>query len=239
MPDSFGMRNQWIADRLEELGKSKAGLADAVGLPRPRITDILRGDRAVKASEIPPMARYLELDPGYVLLRVTSKEVLEPVELPFIQLEIRGAVQAGLWAPAIEWPPDEWEVVAVPRPDGHRRYFGLKVKGPSMNLVYPEGTILVCVPMAEYHHALGDGDHVIVQRRDNASDMVEGTVKEIRRDDAGRAWLWPRSDHPEHQAPIELPQRLPGFHDFAGSRDVEIVAVVVADYRIRRPAAQR
>lgn len=147
MPDSSGMRNQWIADRLKELGKSKAGLADALGLPRPRITEIMKGDRVIKAAEILPLARYLELDPGYVLLRITSKTDVEPAELPFIHLQIRGAVQAGAWAQAMELPRDEWEVVAVPRPDGHKQYFGLRVKGPSMNLVYPEGTILVCVPV--------------------------------------------------------------------------------------------
>lgn len=105
-----------------------------------------------------------------------------------------------------------------------------------MNLVYPEGTILVCVPVGEYHHALVEGDHVIVQRRDMLTDMVEATVKELRRDDSGRIWLWPRSNHPEHQTPLALPEHSPGFQDDAGCREIEIVAVVVADYRVRKPA---
>lgn len=233
------MRNQqWIEERLEELGKPKQGLAQAIGVAPPRIPEIIRGARVIKASEIPALARYLELDPGYVLLRIVGTADIAPAELPFIQLEIRGAVQAGHWAAAIEWPRDDWETVAVPRPDGHTRYFGLRVLGPSMNQVYPEGTILVCVPIGEYHHALQDGDHVIVQRRDAATDMLEGTVKELRHDAAGRAWLWPRSDHPEHQAPLELPRAQSSQYDNAGSRDIEIIGVVVADYRVRRPAGR-
>lgn len=163
---------------------------------------------------------------------------VEPLDSKSITIQVRGAVQAGHWAEAIEWTQDEWEVVRVPRPDGHKSYFGLVVKGPSMNQVYPEGTILVCVPMMHYDHALAEEDHVIVQRRAE-SGLVEATVKEIRSDTEGRIWLWPKSSHPEHQAPIELPRPDASIPDAAGADEVQIVAVVVADYRVRKPAAAK
>lgn len=164
----------------------------------------------------------------------TAPQALEPATANMISLHVRGAVQAGHWAAAMEWPVDDWQKITLPRPDGHRSYFGLKVNGPSMNLVYPEGTILVCVPIMDYDHALDDGDHVIVQRWE--SGEVEATVKEMRHTGDGAVWLWPRSDHPEHQAPIELP---PAAHpandagDINQSNTIQIVAVVVADYRVR------
>lgn len=167
-----------------------------------------------------------------------STPQVEPLDTKSISIQVRGAVQAGHWAEAIEWPRDEWDVVRVPRPDGHKSYFGLLVKGPSMNQVYPEDTILVCVPMMHYDHALSEEDHVIVQRRAE-SGLVEATVKEIRSDSEGRIWLWPKSTHPEYQSPIELPRPDASIPDAAGADDVRIVAVVVADYRVRKPTPKR
>jgi SOS-response transcriptional repressor LexA len=157
---------------------------------------------------------------------------LIPTNANTIHIQVRGAVQAGYFTEAMEWPIDDWENISLPRPDGHKSYFGLRVKGPSMNRIYPEGTILVCVPMYDYHDMLENGDHVIVQRWD--AGMVEATVKEMQRTPEGETWLWPRSDHPEYQSPIALPANNGGHSDYMGSNDIRVVAVVVADYRVRR-----
>ncbi len=156
---------------------------------------------------------------------------LEPTNSDIITIHVRGAVQAGHWAEAMEWPVDDWQKVSLPRPDGHRSYFGLRVRGPSMNQVYPDGTILVCVPFHDYDHGLEDGDHVIVQRWQ--SGQVEATVKELRHGPEGAVWLWPRSDHPEHQTPITLPRNGQDHPEYDGTDEIRVVAVVVADYRVR------
>ncbi len=160
-----------------------------------------------------------------------TPEALEPTDSDIITIRVRGAVQAGHWAEAMEWPVDDWQKVSLPRPDGHRSYFGLRVRGPSMNQVYPDGTILVCVPFHDYDHGLEDGDHVIVQRWQ--SGQVEATVKELRHGPEGAVWLWPRSDHPEHQAPIALPHNGQDHPEYDGTDEIRVVAVVVADYRVR------
>jgi phage repressor protein C with HTH and peptisase S24 domain len=54
-------RNEWIAARLRELGRSQKDLAQALGVEPPRITEILRGDRRVQPSEWQPLAVFLEL----------------------------------------------------------------------------------------------------------------------------------------------------------------------------------
>lgn len=158
---------------------------------------------------------------------------LEPVSTNDITIHVRGAVQAGHWAEAAEWPQDEWETVTLPRPNGYKSYFGLKVKGPSMNKEYPEGTILVCVPIWDYRQAVESGDHVIVHRHDGGG-LSEATVKELVIDEDGRYWLWPRSNHPEHQQPMEVPAAAVDEPDTAGVPSIQITAIVVADYRIRR-----
>ncbi len=230
------MRHDWITDRLEALDRTKSGLANVLGVDPARVSEIIAGRRNVKVTEIPALARYLEMDAGKVLLALTGES--QPAGQTvggFITLSVTGVVQAGHWAEATELPPDEWESVAVPRPDSHATHFGLRVRGSSMNLEYPEGTILVCVPFLHYAYPIDSGDHVIVHRRD-ATGLVEATVKELRRDGQGRWWLWPKSDDPEHQSPIALPRTPDDAEDHAGNDDIQVVAVVVADYRPRRPA---
>ncbi len=150
-----------------------------------------------------------------------------------INIYVHGIVQAGHWAPANEEPFEDWKQISLPRPDTHEGHFGLKVKGPSMNKVYPEGTILVCVPIHLFNHDLTQGEHVIVQRFDG--DYVEATVKELQYDDNGQIWLWPRSDHPEYQTPIKLPKNSDKHedHEHNSGEQIHVTAVVVADYRVR------
>ncbi len=166
------------------------------------------------------------------LLKVSQN--CEVINSPIISLYIRGVVQAGEWLEAMEWHHDDWQKISLPRPTAHKSFFGLRVKGQSMNIEYPEGTILVCVSIHDHNSPLNEGDHVIVQRwKDNE---VEATVKEYRKGDDGKIWLWPRSTDPEHQTPILIPEN--NYHDstqFEGSKDIWVVAVVVADYRIRAP----
>lgn len=95
---------------------------------------------------------------------------LEPLAANTITFDVRGIVQAGQWSEAMEWDPADWQKISLPRPSNHKSYFGLRVKGPSMNLIYPEDTILVCVPLHDYKNTLEERDHVIVQRWD--ADML-------------------------------------------------------------------
>jgi len=55
------MERQWINQRLQLLGKNKAGLAQHLGLAPSRITEILNARRDIKLTELPLLADYLEL----------------------------------------------------------------------------------------------------------------------------------------------------------------------------------
>lgn len=220
--DNLDMTNEWIDRRLNELGKSKGDLAKALGLPNPRITEIIQGRRLVALKELPPLARFLEMDGGDLVLALTGEQI--PVSAKGIQqIVVRGAVQAGHWVEAAEFHQDDCYTVPVPddpRYPGIKR-FGLEVRGPSMNRVYPEGTILVCVHRNDWHKEPASGQRVVVERR-KPDGLVEATVKELR-EDSGKQWLWPNSTHPEHQTPIPL--------DDGQTDTVEIVAVVTGSYK--------
>lgn len=106
------------------------------------------------------------------------------------------------------------------------RLFSLRVRGPSMNLIYPDGRYVVIAPAAEA--GIRNGDIVVVRR--NRAGLVETTLKELVVDEAGVVELWPRSTDERYQEPVRLNPR-----DQGQDRPV-ILGVVVADYgRRQRP----
>src|SRR5271155_239949 len=80
---------------LEKTGKSKGGLAAAMGVRPGAVSEILSGIRLIKASEIAPITEYLKLNSVPIMGRVGAGAVIEPeheqvppeglgeVELPF------------------------------------------------------------------------------------------------------------------------------------------------------------
>lgn len=50
----------WIKSGLKRTGKTQSGLAEHLGLAHPQITQILKGSRAVKVSELPKIAEFIE-----------------------------------------------------------------------------------------------------------------------------------------------------------------------------------
>jgi transcriptional regulator with XRE-family HTH domain len=50
----------WIKSGLKRTGKTQSGLADHLGVAHPQITQILKGSRAVKVSELPKIAEFIE-----------------------------------------------------------------------------------------------------------------------------------------------------------------------------------
>lgn len=147
------------------------------------------------------------------------------VRLPGTPVVVLGSVAAGVWRQAWEWPEEDRFVfhggmhIDV---QGEGR-FGLRVDGESMNLIYPQGTILDCVATYASREVM-PGQRVIVIRR-RIDGEVEATVKEYARSPDGQEWLLPRSTHPDFQAPISL--REPG----SDIEEIGIIGIVVGSYR--------
>lgn len=139
------------------------------------------------------------------------------------QLFLKGEVAAGAWKEAIEWPHDDWQAMTG-RPDisadPEHRFF-LRVCGDSMNLVYPEGTLIECVSTFGRAEP-APGKRVVVMRK-RRDQMFEATVKELVEDD-GQLWLVPRSSNPIHAA-INL--KAPDDN----IEETSIIAVVVSSVR--------
>jgi len=156
-----------------------------------------------------------------------------PIARPH-HLVVRGAVQAGDWRDAIEWPEADWQTFSIsglsPRPNAAQPAFGLLVRGLSMNLVFPPGTILVCVRYADLGCAPLAGDHVVCQQRQR-NGLVEATIKELTHSASGW-WLRPHSDSPAHQQAILLSPSLlecdPAHLHFQSGSGTDSEEIVIA-----------
>lgn len=137
-----------------------------------------------------------------------------------------GEIQAGRWVEHDGWPPDKHYALMLPVEERYAKLHpsGLVVRGTSMNRLYAEGTILICVEITLLERPPLPGEKVIVQRRDR-NGQIEATVKELALAADGKLWLWPRSDDPAHQSPIPMPE------EEDGEDSVRVTALVVGSYR--------
>lgn len=137
------------------------------------------------------------------------------------KIPIVGEVAAGVWLEAGGHEQNQEEFILLPdsinlKMDG---IFALRVRGESMNILYKDGEIILCEHFNPMVQMPPVGKRVIVHRR-SKHGTYEATVKELRRDNAGVYWLWPRSDNPAFQQPIKYePQG-------DGDNDIEIVGIV-------------
>lgn len=164
---------------------------------------------------------------------------------------IKGEVQAGVWTDVWEHDDAEAEFVSLPVSSRYAHFpvFALRVAGPSMNQLYPDGSIIVCVRYSDLGRLPKPSERVVCVRR-NKAGLYEATVKELVIDDEGHARLLPRSDHPEHQQSYRLPKLDPHVRAFiddadlpqvasadecwiddGDTEDIEVVARVVGSYR--------
>ena len=236
-----------IEERLKALGLSARGAAIRAGLHPDSIRSILRGKSLnPRSGAVAALARVLEVPLEYLTDAVG--EAPPPLKrrwaAPLGTVFVRGVVQGGVWREAIEWAGSDWYALTVPedsRWPGAER-FGLEVRGSSMDRLYPEGTIVVCIRFGDIAREPMPGEKVVCLRRARTGEY-EATIKEYQFD-RGRHVLWPRSLDPEFQQPIILTgermpmapsRRLPTLadagHDDGGSPDIVITALVTQSVR--------
>jgi transcriptional regulator with XRE-family HTH domain len=202
----------------KQRGLTQEALAEAVGADQSTVQRWESGKRTPDLNDMVKLADALQVRPGELFL-ISNMAPLGPT------LRVRGAVAAGVWKEAYEWPEDEWMTFTA-RADvtaklEHR--FGLRVDGDSMNEVYPHGTIIECVSTMG-RVEVASGKRVVVLREDHRGEF-EATVKELLIDADGTQWLVPRSTNPAFQTPIRMDTPEPGIVE------TRIIAVVVGSYR--------
>ena len=108
---------------LKKTGKSKGGLARAMGVRAGAVSEILGGQRLIKASEIAPIMEYLGLNSVPIMGRVGAGAVMEP--------DHEQVPPEGLGEIDLPFPIED-ELVAF------------EVSGDSMLPKYENGDVIVC-----------------------------------------------------------------------------------------------
>ena len=127
---------------LKRSGKSKGGLAEAMGVRPGAVSEILGGERLVKATEILPIMEYLELNLAPIMGRVGAGAVIEP--------EYEQVPPEGLGDIALPFPIME-ETVAF------------EVMGDSMLPKYESGDIIVVYKEQRYPLSSFYGEEAVVR----------------------------------------------------------------------------
>lgn len=231
----MGIRKR-IQERLDALNITARAASLAAGLNSHFVQNILSGKtHSPKVESLEKLAHVLQATPQWLIKGESVAESNPFGPLQIIQTKpilVRGSVQAGRWTEAADEVfqianVEDAEVVQIAPPPGFARanLFGLRVEGNSMDLVYPEGTVVIVCPINETE--VHDGENVIVMRR--KSGFAETTVKQALLTPDG--WvLQARSSDPAFADPI------PMIED--GDDGPEIIGVVIGSYRYeRRPTA--
>ena len=192
-----------IRELRERAGLSQEELARRLNTSQPQVFRLEKAQRGLTQAWMVRLAKALRVE-LWELVQDRPLPADEP-EPSMTSIPVRGHVQAGDWREAIEWPRGDWYAVFAP---ADRRWpraqrFALEVRGPSMNRLYPDGSVILCVLFDELGREPRSGERVVVERV-NRAGQFETTVKEFVVEGDGRRWLWPRSDHPDHQQPIPL-----------------------------------
>ena len=217
--------------QLKQLRKKKGltqeQMAEAAGLSTAHYNRIENSVRHVSTKWLDKFASILNV--SVPELMGDDEKGVSTRLVPVTTITVVGVVQGGSWSEAVEWDlPDRYDVVVPELPSEAQNAYGLRVQGPSMNLEYPHGAVVVCVPLRDFWRDLKSGDHVIVERR--IEGLIEGSVKELQIDEAGHAWLWPRSSDPRHQQPLETGWPPP---DPDTEAEIIVTGVVVGSYSTR------
>lgn len=194
-----------MKNRLEEFrkkaGLTRAALSEMADIGVTTVVKIERNERGLTREMAEKLAPYLDCSAVELLfssedLGLATIPPSSPQTIPVI-----GEVQAGTWRESVELPKDDWiyvaPVIANDSYPGISR-FGLKVVGPSMDKVMPEGYVAICVKYFDIEQEPQDGDYVVVYR--TRHDLIEATIKQYKIN--GRLELWPLSHHPDHQNPL-------------------------------------
>lgn len=209
-----------IRRHMKRLGLSAREVSQKAGLGNTAVHDIISGNSgSARMITLEKIARVFSIDVRDLLAPPHDIGQRHVVPLPII-----GAVEAGVWKEAIEWPRSDWQHEPVPddpRFPGMTR-FGFLVRGESMNQLYRPGDFIVCIPMIELQEKPVAGRRYVVYRT-NSDGAVEATLKEYQVDSDGREWLVPRSNDVRFSAAIEM--------DTAKTNGIEIFARVTGVWK--------
>lgn len=199
----------FIEKRLEEIGKSERAVLEENNIEITTIRNIRKKGTQPGIDKIEMLSAALDV-PFETLANLartrSNSRVSDFIPRSIHAIPLLGNVQAGAFHTAYETPIEDREYFSAPglAAPKNAKVYALRVKGNSMNLVYPDGVIIFVVSYQELNLTPMSGDKVVILRRAPDTADFEATVKEFHVGPYGLPLLWPRSTEPEHQKPIAL-----------------------------------
>lgn len=182
----------WIRRRLAELKKTQAGLAQTLGLPPPRISEIIRGTRRISARELPKVATYLAMPLPDVMRRLGAS-VPDSAWGP--EIAVAGYVGAGAEVRPIDDHAKGGGIDAVDRPPGARgELVAVRVRGDSMLPAYGEADDILYGPPRTSNFDSLNGRECVVRLPDGRV-----YVKRLRKASGGK-WILQSWNAPDIEA---------------------------------------
>jgi len=193
----------------EGRGWSLAELAEVCGTYPQRIHRLELGQTKLKQSDILMLAEAFDCSPN---------EIIGGEASPNHNINIKAHAITG--KPMQEDKADS-ETIALPL---DKRYvnetrFAVVVADNSMNKTYPMDSILICIKISD-NNSIPNNCHVIANKKHPTGN--ETIVRRYEKLLDGSIWLWPSSNDPHYQTPIEL----------TTNSEYQIKAKVIASYRL-------
>lgn len=201
----------WYKKALQTTGVKPAEISRRTGITADVLSKVLKNRRKLSFEEAVQIADALGIDPP------SAKAAGSP---QVVTIQVVGEVAAGVWhEPAYDdfvpysfpysydgrWPPEALEALVI--------------RGESVNRRAKDGAKVVTLKLDAAPRGPRDGDWVIAMRR--RGDLIETTVKQMRRRADGVFELWPDSDDARFQEPLQI-----GEHD----GEVTMVTAFVLDF---------
>lgn len=206
-----------VLRRLEVLDLAESAAAKMAGLEQSVIRNWRRtlaaggpdlDKRTVHMRSVELLAPVLKTTPEWLAWGLGPEDADEAaIEGPPINLmPVLGEIAAGNLLDISIHPPDV-PIDAIPAPISERfprvRHYALRVRGDSVNEIYPDGTYVICVDFADSGLRLTNGQLAHVEILRFGGQVYEITLKEVRMDADGVVTLHPRSTNPAYK-PLRL-----------------------------------
>lgn len=181
----------WIRAALKEKGFKLKDAAEALGVPAPRVTDILKGARGVQSSEIIPLARLLGMNTPSLLKSLEMGELIHVPGDEADRLPLLGCLTGDGTVAAL---PDLGFASVAPPPDA-KRLDGLycyMMGDGSMAHEVPAGSLVIAADPKLHFAPIVPGTLLLIRR---GGDRL--VLRQYVKSENGEDWLMPMPDQPD------------------------------------------